>query len=98
MKSITLNDVINHELKDKEFAVEYQRELLINAIAKMINQLRCSNKLTQAQLAKSIGTSQSVIARLEGGNDTRVPSLELLARIAMATHSRLNISFELDDD
>lgn len=94
MKPITLNDVIKEQLKDESFAVEYERELLINAIAKLIVKLRKNKHLTQAELAKKVGTTQSVIARLESGSDTRVPSLDILARIANATHTRINIAFE----
>ena len=40
MKAITLNDVINKKCKNKEFADHFQRELLVNEIAKMVVQLR----------------------------------------------------------
>lgn len=95
MKKITLSDVINEQLKDKEFSVYYEKELLINAIARMLVELRAAKKLTQEELAKRAGTTQPVIARLESGSDSRVPSLELLARIASASHAKINISFEL---
>ncbi len=53
---------------------------------------RVSAGLTQAQLAKRMKTTQSVVARLEGG---RVhPSTRTLGRIAQATGTRLRISFE----
>jgi ribosome-binding protein aMBF1 (putative translation factor) len=42
--------------------------------------------LTQAQLAQRMGTTQSVIARLESG--ARLPSVKTLLRFAKATHSR----------
>jgi transcriptional regulator with XRE-family HTH domain len=48
--------------------------------------------LTQEQLARKMGTTQPVVARLESGN-TR-PSLRTLERLAEATGSRLLISFE----
>lgn len=94
MKAITLNDVIKEQMKDKAFAVEYERELLINAIARIVVKLRQHKCLTQSQLAKKVGTTQSVIARLESGHDSRVPSLDMLARIANATHTKINIAFE----
>ena len=94
MKAITLNDVIHEQMKNEDFAVEYKRELLINAIAELIVKLRKNKRLTQAQLAAKIGTTQSVIARLESGHDSRIPSLDVLARIAEATHTKINIVFE----
>ena len=95
MKKITLNSVIRKQQKDDpEFAEYYQRELLINEISKIVIQLRNSAHLTQAELAYKAGTTQPVIARIESGTDTRMPSLTLLARIAAASHSRLHISFD----
>lgn len=91
---ITLDEAIESELKNPEFAKHYQRELLANAIATMVVQLRQAAHLTQSELAKKAGTTQPVIARLEKGTEKRIPSLELLTRIATASNSRLNISFE----
>ena len=95
MKKITLNAVIEEQQKkDPEFAEHYQRELLINEISKMIIKLRNAAHLTQAELADKAGTTQPVIARLESGTDTRIPSLTLLARIASASHAKLHIGFD----
>lgn len=95
MKKITLNAVIEEQQKnDPEFAEHYQRELLINEISKMIIKLRNAAQLTQTELANKAGTTQPVIARLESGTDTRIPSLALLARIATASHAQLHISFD----
>ena len=94
MKAITLNDVTHEQMKNEDFAVKYKRGLLINAIAELIVRLRKNKRLTQAQLAAKIGTTQSVIARLESGHDSRIPSLDVLARIADATHTKINIVFE----
>ncbi len=93
MKTLTLSDYIGKKLKNADFKCQYNRELLINGIAKMIVALRYSANLTQQQLAKKTGTTQSVIARLESGTDERIPSIDLLARIASASHATLNISF-----
>ncbi|MDF1654515.1 MAG: helix-turn-helix transcriptional regulator [Coxiellaceae bacterium] len=94
MKGTTLTDVIKNELKNKDFAAAYERELLINGVAKLIISLRKSKNLTQQQLADKVGTSQSVIARLETGSVLRVPSLDMLNRIAIATKTKINISFD----
>lgn len=97
MKKITLDAVIAEQKKnDPEFADHYQRELLINEISKMVVSLRNSAHLTQAELAKRALTTQPVIARIESGTDGRIPSLELLARIAKASHAKLHLTFEQD--
>jgi len=48
--------------------------------------------LTQEQLARKMGTTQPVVARLESGRASR--SMRTLERLAKATGSRLAISFE----
>lgn len=98
MSKITLNDVIKEQIEaDADFSIAYQRELLINAISKMVIELRQSQQITQKELAEKAGTTQPVIARLESGSNDRVPSLDLLERIAVASHARLNIEFEIMD-
>lgn len=95
MKKITLNAVIEKQKKkDPKFVEYYQKELLINEISKMIVKLRKAAHLTQTELANKAGTTQPVIARLESGTDTRIPSLTLLVRIAFASHARLHIGFD----
>jgi predicted transcriptional regulator len=93
MKPYTLDDFINKELKDEEFESLYNKELLINSIAKMVVEMRQNAGLTQKELAERAHTSQPLIARLESGKDKRVPSLELLARLATAANAKINISF-----
>ena len=94
-KYITLDNAIAEELKEHpELKEAYQEELLINAISRMIVEMRRKAHLTQAELARRANTSQSVIARLESGRDVRMPSLGLLSRVASAAHATLNINFE----
>lgn len=91
---ITLDEAIKQELKQHpELTEDFQKELLINAISRMIVDVRRKARLTQAELAKKANTTQPVIARLEGGQDTRMPSLDLLSRIAIAASAKLNITF-----
>lgn len=94
MKTITLTEIIAKERKSKKFDFYFQKELIINQIAKMFVDLRKKAKLTQNTLAKKAGTTQPVIARLESGSDNRLPSLDLLARIAAATNSKLKITLQ----
>lgn len=81
-------------LKDPEIRLHYEEERARTTLAAAVRAARARAKLTQAQLAKRIGTSQSVIARLEGGSDRRMPSLSLLARIAAACHGELELGFK----
>ncbi len=53
---------------------------------------RTAAKLTQAELAERLGTTQSAIARLEAGRVS--PSYATLGRYAEATGARLTVGFE----
>lgn len=61
-------------------------------IAQMIYDAREAAGMTQAQLAAAIGTTQSVISRLEDA-DYNGHSLQMLRRVAKATGRRVEIRF-----
>ena len=61
-------------------------------IARKIYELRTSAGLTQARLAKLIGTTASVICRLEDA-DYEGHSLSMLRRIGGALNQRVQIRF-----
>jgi len=61
-------------------------------IARSIYELRVAAGLTQAQLGKLIGTTASVICRLEDG-DYEGHSLAMLRRIGGALDQRVEIRF-----
>ena len=61
-------------------------------VASAFIEARTRAKLSQAALAKKMGTSQSTIARLESG--AAKPSLSTLARFAKATGMTLRVVFE----
>ena len=62
------------------------------AVAKAVIAARNRAGLTQTELAQKMGTTQPVVARMEGGRIQ--PSLRTLQRLAKATGSRLLIRFE----
>ncbi len=93
-KRIALEDVLKRELRDPEISFYYQKEKAISEIAQLVRDARLRAGLTQAQLAEKAQSSQVVIARLESGSDERVPSLDLLKRIASALKARLLVRFE----
>lgn len=61
-------------------------------LARRIYELREQAGLTQARLAKIVGTSESVISRLED-SDYAGHSLTMLRRIAEAVNKRVEIRF-----
>jgi ribosome-binding protein aMBF1 (putative translation factor) len=62
------------------------------ALASALIQARSSADMTQEQVAKAMGTTQAVVARLESGRN--MPSTRTLERFAKATGTRLRIVFE----
>lgn len=68
-------------------------EAELNArVAQLIYDVRNRARLTQSELAALVGTTQSVISRLEDA-DYEGHSLSMLQRIATALHVRLEIRF-----
>lgn len=68
-------------------------DAVVNAeVAQLIHDARTKAKLTQKQLATLVGTTQSVIARLEDA-DYEGHSLSMLQRIATAVNKRLEVRF-----
>ena len=59
-------------------------------IAKLLYNMRTEAGLTQEQLAELVGTTQSVISRLED-SDYDGHSLSMLNRIAEALHKKLSV-------
>jgi ribosome-binding protein aMBF1 (putative translation factor) len=76
--------------KDKELRDLIAAETVNVKVAQMIYDARSQAGLSQKQLAKLVGTTQSVIARLEDADYTG-HSLTMLNRIAAALDKRVDI-------
>ena len=91
--TISFEEYLAKQLKDpkfKKYYNEYGKQL---EIAYQILQLRKNKKMSQAELAKKIGTKQSNIARMEAGQQNF--TTETLQRIAEALNCDLKIEFVL---
>jgi transcriptional regulator with XRE-family HTH domain len=69
--------------KDPEFRAEYDALEAEFALASALIAARSGAGMTQEQVARAMGTTQAVIARLEGGRAK--PSTRTLERFAKAT-------------
>ena len=80
------------EREDPEYVAEYdaleEEFALVNALIKA----RANAEMTQQDVAKAMGTTQAVVARLESGRS--MPSTRTLKRYAEATGTKLRIRFE----
>ena len=87
-----VRDLHRKWMKDAEYRKEYAAQEEEFDLVRALIDARVRAGLTQKQLAARMKTTQSAIARLEGG---RVyPSARTLERFARATGTRLKISFE----
>ena len=78
-------------LKNHKIRAEYDKLKPEYALISAIIGARSKKKLTQKDLARKMGTKQSVISRLESGNAN--PSFGFLKRLAKALNSDLEIKF-----
>jgi ribosome-binding protein aMBF1 (putative translation factor) len=78
--------------KSQEMADLVEQEQANLDVAREIYELRIKAKLSQAELARKVGTTQSVISRLEDA-DYDGHSLAMLRRIASALEKRIEIRF-----
>ena len=77
---------------DPAKAQAFEEELANADVGRRIYRLRTKAGLTQKELAKHVGTTPSVISRLEDA-DSAGHSLAMLRRIARALDKRLEIRF-----
>jgi transcriptional regulator with XRE-family HTH domain len=87
-----VKDLHQKWMKNKEYRKAHAELAPEFALARAVIDARVTAGLTQEQLAQRMDTTQSAIARLEGGR-TR-PSTQTLERLATATGTLLKISFE----
>ena len=85
----TMAEVKEELLKDDDFRVEFVAIEDEFALAAQLIEARKKAQLTQDEVAKRMGTTQSVVARLESGRP--LPSLRSLKRYAQAVNSRIEI-------
>ena len=79
-------------MTDPEFQAEYESLAEEFAIARELIEARARSGLSQAEVARRMGTTQSVIARLESGRAK--PSFRTIQRYAKATSTRAVVRLE----
>jgi transcriptional regulator with XRE-family HTH domain len=90
--ALSLRTLKRRWLKEPGFKEGYDAPAAEFAVASLLIEARTRAKLSQAELAKKMGTSQSTIARLESGSAR--PSLSTLERFAKATGMKMRVVFE----
>ncbi|EMS77387.1 helix-turn-helix domain-containing protein [Desulfotignum phosphitoxidans] len=81
-------------LKDPETRAEYERLAPVWDLRKKMITLRLEKGMTQAEVAKKMGTNKSSISRLESGETVSFPTLATLSKYAKALDCRIKVDFE----
>jgi len=90
-KFIPIEESFKQWKNDPKYVAAYDALEKEFAIASAKIKARADADMTQEQVAKAMGTTQAVVARLESGKT--LPSTRTLERFAKATKTRLSISF-----
>lgn len=85
------SDTFDEFMQDPETKKEYDRLAPEFELISAMISARAKKDLTQAELAKKLGTKQSAIARIESGRGN--PTYKYLQKIAKATGTTLHIRF-----
>jgi DNA-binding XRE family transcriptional regulator len=88
-KTVALAVMLAKNMADPAFAAAYAEAEAQYAVIEAMISARSEAGLTQAALAERMGTTQSAIARLEGGRVS--PSVETLRKYAAAVGKRLRV-------
>jgi len=87
-----LNDLKTDLLKRADVRADYDALAEEFSIAEALIRARSEADMTQTDVAEKMHTSQSYVAKVEGGQVS--PSIKSLQRYAAATGTRLKISLE----
>lgn len=87
-----LNKPDSETKKEKLDIIKTDLQEILTGVSEEIQRVLDENNLTQDDLCKLTGMSQSNISKIQNGKV--VPRLETLQKIAQATHTKLVISFE----
>ena len=93
VKSITnaVQIIKSRYYKTASRQVDLEAARLNAQVARMIHSLRTKAGLSQKQLAELVGTTQSVISKLED-DDYEGHSLSMLNRITTSLHKRISLN------
>lgn len=80
----------NKLLGDPEVLKEYEEHKAEYEVARALIKARLASKMTQADVAKKMHTSQSQIARLESGD--HLPSIHSIYRYAQAINRKITLN------
>jgi DNA-binding XRE family transcriptional regulator len=91
-KALPLDEWLSEKLKKPGFRKHYRQARLAVEVAHQMVLLREKLGITQAELARRMGTKQQTVSRLESG-DYEGFTLKTLLKIAEATKTEVVVTF-----
>ncbi|MFA6788756.1 MAG: helix-turn-helix transcriptional regulator [Arcobacteraceae bacterium] len=79
---------LKESLKDEEFKTAYEDKELRYKVVDILVGIRIQYKLSQAELAKKLGTTQAVISRVENGSVNI--GIDFLQKVANTFNKKLD--------
>lgn len=89
---IPFDQIKEEMLRDEGFRIEYEKLRPRYEAVSQIIKARKEQNITQAELAKRVGTQKSNISRLESGNYN--PSLDFLSKVAESLGKSLKVEIK----
>lgn len=89
MKYVLFEDALRAEMRDPEFKKAWDASAPKFALISAMLDARNKKGMTQADIAKRAGTTQSAIARFESGRTN--PTLDFATRLSSALGAKLEI-------
>ncbi len=86
---VTLKDWHRESMRDPEFRKAYKALQPKYDLIRAILDARIKRGVTQKELARRVGTTQSAIARFESGAGN--PTLDFLSRVSTAVGAKLEV-------
>ncbi len=81
---------LNESLQNEDFKTAYEQKELRFKIIDILVSLRLQYKLTQGELAKKLGTTQTVISRIENGSVN--VGIDFLQKLGNAFNKKIEIN------
>jgi len=98
LKTYTLNEIKNEFIGDvgTNKREEYEYELRMDVLGKMIKTARKERKLTQEQLGKLIGVKKAQISKLESSANSA--TIDTILKVFKALKAEINFNVKLESD
>lgn len=88
-----LDDILDEELRDPEFRGAYDDAMARSALVQALVHRRAECRLSQAEVAARMGTTQSAVSDLERGATD--PRLSTLQRFARAVNCQMHVLLQV---